>query len=401
MDNETATPAGRLWRGMPAGIWALGFVSMFMDVSSEMIHALLPLYLTVGLGATALAVGVIEGIAEATAAITKVFSGVLSDRIGRRKELAALGYGLAAITKPVFPLAPSLGWLVAARFVDRVGKGIRGAPRDALVADLAPEGRQGAAFGLRQSLDTLGAFLGPLVAIALMGVFAGDFRAVFWVAVAPAFLALGLILFAVHEPPRREGVRTVRNPLSQAELRLLGGDYWAIVAVAAAFTLARFSEAFLILRGSEAGLSPMLAPLVLVGMNAAYALSAWPAGVLSDRMSRPALLIAGLGVLVAADLALARISGLAGVGLGVALWGLHMGLTQGLLAAMVAAAVPAALRGTAFGLFNLITGAAMLLASVLAGWLWQGYGAQATFLAGALFATAAAGGLIPLRRRLG
>ena len=378
------------WRGLPAGIWALGLVSMLMDISSEMIHALLPVYLTVGLGATALAVGVIEGIAEATASITKVFSGALSDRIGRRKELAALGYGLAALTKPVFPLAPTIGWLVAARFVDRVGKGIRGAPRDALVADLAREGRRGAAFGLRQSLDTFGAFLGPMAAIALMWVFANDFRAVFWVAVIPAFLALALILFAVKEPPRPEGLRRVRNPLSRAELRLLGGTYWSVVGLAAVFTLARFSEAFLILKAEESGLSLMLVPLVLVGMNAVYSLSAWPAGILSDRVGPTALLSVGLLVLVIADLVLAFGSGLAALAVGVALWGLHMGLTQGLLSAMVAEAVPSELRGTAFGMFNLITGAALLLASVIAGALWQGFGPQATFLAGAGFASIAA-----------
>ena len=394
--ERTKTP----WRGLPAGIWALGFVSMLMDTSSEMIHALLPVYLTVGLGATALAVGVIEGVAEATAAITKVFSGALSDRIGRRKELAALGYGLAAVTKPVFPLAPAVCWLIAARFIDRVGKGIRGAPRDALVADLAPEGRRGAAFGLRQSLDTLGAFIGPLAAIWLMWVFSNDFRSVFWVAVIPAFLALGLILFAVKEPPRPEGMRPVRNPLAQAELRLLGGTYWAVVAVATVFTLARFSEAFLILRAQQDGLSLMLVPLVLVGMNAVYALSAWPAGVLSDSMSRPLLLMAGLAVLMAADLTLALAPGFLGLGVGVLLWGLHMGLTQGLLSALVAEAVPPELRGTAFGVFNLVTGGALLLASVIAGALWQVYGAQATFLAGAAFALAASIGLIPLRQRL-
>lgn len=400
MTETTATKTASPWRGLPAGIWALGFVSMLMDVSSEMIHALLPVYLTVGLGASALAVGVIEGIAEATAAITKVFSGALSDRIGRRKELAALGYGLAAVTKPIFPLASSLGWVVAARFIDRVGKGIRGAPRDALVADLAPEGRSGAAFGLRQSLDTFGAFLGPLLAIALMWVFANDFRSVFWVAVIPAFLALGLILFAVNEPPRPEGLRKVRNPLARAELRLLGGTYWAVVAVATVFTLARFSEAFLILRAEEVGLSLMLVPLVLVGMNAVYAVSAWPAGVLSDRMSRPVLLMAGLALLIAADLVLALAPGFAGLGLGIALWGLHMGLTQGLLSALVAEAVPAELRGTAFGMFNLVTGGALLLASVIAGALWQGLGSEATFLAGAGFAMVAALGLLPLRARL-
>lgn len=382
------------------GIWALGLVSMLMDVSSEMIHALLPVYLTVGLGATALAVGIIEGIAEATAAITKVFSGALSDRIGRRKELAALGYGLAALTKPVFPLAPSIGWLVTARFIDRVGKGIRGAPRDALVADLAPEGRRGAAFGLRQSLDTMGAFLGPLAAIGLMWLFSDDFRSVFWVAVVPAMLALALILFAVKEPARPASLRQVRNPLSRSELALLGRSYWAVVFVASLFTLARFSEAFLILKAEDAGLSLMMVPLVLVGMNAVYAISAWPAGVLSDAVGRRGLLLIGMALLILADLLLAVTSGLAGLAAGVAIWGLHMGLTQGLLSALVAETVPPELRGTAFGMFNLLTGVAMLVASVLAGALWQGIGAQATFLAGAVFAGLSALGLVSLRARI-
>ncbi|WP_116132026.1 MFS transporter [Tropicimonas sp. IMCC34043] len=389
------------WPRLPAGIWALGFVSMLMDVSSEMIHALLPVYLTVGLGVTVLAVGVIEGIAEATASITKVFSGALSDRIGRRKELAALGYGLAALTKPVFPLAPGIGWLVAARFVDRVGKGIRGAPRDALIADITPAGLRGAAFGLRQSLDTFGAFLGPLAAIALMWLFADDFRSVFWVAVIPAFLALALILFAVHEPARPAGLRKVRNPLSRRELGLLGAVYWWVVAVAALFTLARFSEAFLILRAEVTGVPLMLVPLVFVAMNAVYALSAYPVGALSDRVDRFGLLIAGIVLLIAADLFLALTHGLAGFGIGILLWGLHMGFTQGLIAALVAEAVPPELRGTAFGMFNLVTGVMLLLASVLAGALWQGFGPQATFLAGSVFAAVSILGLLPLRQRLG
>ncbi|GHE00842.1 MFS transporter [Defluviimonas sp. 20V17] len=391
-------PAAR--RGLPAGIWVLGVVSMLMDMSSEMIHAILPIYLTLGLGASALTVGIIEGIAEATAAITKVFSGALSDRIGRRKELAALGYGLAALTKPVFPLAPSIGWLIGARFVDRVGKGIRGAPRDALVSDLAPEGRRGAAFGLRQSLDTVGAFLGPLAAIALLWALSDNFRLVFWGAVPPALLAVVLIVVAVKEPPRRPGLRRIKSPLSRAELRLLGRGYWAVVAVGTLFTLSRFSEAFLILRAEDSGLSVMLVPLVLVGMNAVYAASAWPAGVLSDRIGRLGLLLAGLVALIVADLFLALVPTLAGLSAGVALWGLHMGLTQGLLSALVSETVPAELRGTAFGMFNLVTGIALLAASVLAGALWQDLGAASTFLAGAVFACLAILALPLLHRRL-
>lgn len=398
--SDRRTPEARTWRRLPAGIWALGFVSLLMDVSSEMIHALLPVYLVVGLGATALTVGIIEGIAEATAAITKVFSGALSDRIGKRKELAALGYGLAALTKPVFPLAPSIGWLVAARFIDRVGKGIRGAPRDALVADIAPPELRGAAFGLRQSLDTAGAFIGPLLAIGLMWLFADDFASVFWVAVIPSFAALALILFVVHEPARPAGLRKVRNPLSRRELAGLGAIYWWVVGVAAVFTLARFSEAFLILRAEGMGLSLMFVPLVLVVLNIAYALSAYPVGAVSDRMNRIAILIVGLMLLIAADLVLAFAPGLWGILAGVVLWGLHMGFTQGVLATLVADSAPPELRGTAFGMFNLVTGAALLAASVIAGVLWDALGAQWTFLAGAVFAVLTIGGLIPLHRRL-
>lgn len=387
------------WRGLPLGIWALGLVSMLTDISSEMIHAFLPVYLTTGLGATALAVGLIEGIAEATAAITKVFSGALSDRIGRRKGLTALGYGLSAVSKPVFPLATGIGGLVAARFIDRIGKGVRDAPRDALVADLAPPGRQGAAFGLRQALDKVGAFVGPLAAIGLMWLFAGDFQAVFWVAVIPAFGALALILFAVKEPDRAPDLRPVRNPFARAELRLLGGTYWAVVAVAAVFTLARFSEAFLILKAQQSGLPITLVPLVLVGLNVVYALSAWVIGDMSDRIGRRGLVLVGFVLLIAADLVLAFGPGLVWLGVGVALWGLHMGMTQGLLAALVAESVPAELRGTAFGMFNLATGVAVLLASLIAGALWQGLGATATFGAGAGFAALATLGLLALRRR--
>lgn len=386
---------------IPTGVWALGFVSLLMDVSSEMIHALLPVYLVVVLGASTLAVGFIEGIAEATAAITKVFSGALSDRLGKRKLLAATGYGMAALTKPVFPLAETLGWLIGARFVDRIGKGIRGAPRDALVADIAPPEMRGAAFGLRQALDTVGAFLGPLLAIGLMWLTADNFHLVFWVAVLPAAAAFLLIVLAVREPPRPPSVAPVRAPLSRAELAKLGRAYWWVLAVAAVFTLARFSEAFLILRAQGLGLSLALVPGVLVVMNLVYALAAYPVGVLSDRMDRGRLLALGLMVLIAADLVLAFADGLAAVAAGVVLWGLHMGLTQGLLSTLVADTAPAELRGTAFGMFNLVSGVAMLLASVIAGALWDVIGAEATFLAGAGFAGVALLGLLRLRGRFG
>lgn len=387
-----------LWRRIPPGIWALGFVSMLMDISSEMIHALLPIYMVTVLGTSTLAVGVIEGIAEATAAITKIFSGALSDWLGRRKGLAVLGYGMAAFTKPIFPLAPTLSWLIAARFIDRVGKGVRGAPRDALVADLAPPEIRGAAFGLRQSLDTIGAFVGPLLAILLMLWTANNFQTVFWIAVIPAFLAFGLIAFAVKEPERPPELRKVKSPLSRAELARLGMDYWWVVGIATVFTLARFSEAFLILRAQSVGLPIALVPAVMVLMNVVYAFAAYPAGVLSDRMDRHTILVAGLLLLIVADVVLALSGSIAGIAVGVVLWGLHMGLTQGLLATLVADTAPAELRGTAYGMFNLATGVALLAASVIAGGLWDLVGPRGTFLAGAAFTGCAVAGLVALNQ---
>jgi MFS family permease len=384
---------------MPAGVWVLGFVSLLMDVSSEMVHSLLPLFLVGPLGVSVLAVGFIEGVAEATALIVKVFSGALSDWLGRRKPLAVLGYALGAASKPFFALAGGAGTIVAARFADRVGKGLRGAPRDALLADIAPPDIRGAAFGLRQSLDTVGAFAGPLLAAGLMVLWAGDFRAVFWVAVIPAVLSVALLAFGLREPPRAAGAAVRGNPIRREALAQLPRAFWQVVALGAVFTLARFSEAFLVLRAAQLGVPAAAVPLGRVGMAAVYALSAYPFGWLADRTSHRVLLAGGLLVLVAADTALALATGFAALGLGVALWGLHMGMTQGLLAAMVADTAPAALRGTAFGLFNLASGVAMLLASVLAGALWEVAGAAATFWAGAAFAGAALLALAALRRR--
>jgi len=385
---------------LPAAIWTLGFVSLLMDVSSEMIHSLLPVFLVAGLGASALAVGLIEGAAEATALIVKVFSGALSDFWGRRKPLAVLGYGLGALAKPLFALAAGSGLVLAARLIDRVGKGIRGAPRDALVADLAPPGARGAAFGLRQSLDTVGAVAGPLLAMGLMLAWANDFRAVFWVAAVPGALAVALLLLGVREPARQGG-RAAVSPIHRQQLRRLSGRYWRVVGIGALFTLARFSEAFLILRGGEGGLPLALTPLVLVAMNAVYALAAYPFGRLSDRVRHERLLVLGLVVLIGADAVLAFAGHWSGVGVGVALWGLHLGITQGLLTTMVADAAPEDLRGTAFGFFSLVCGLAMLVASVLAGLLWDSFGSGATFLAGAAFGALAMAALLSGPRRPG
>ncbi len=386
-----APPVGP--REIPAGIWALGFVSLLMDVSSEMIHALLPVYLVTVLGASMTSVGAIEGVAESTASIVKIFSGALSDWLGKRKLLAAIGYGLAALTKPAFPLAQGIDVLIAARFVDRIGKGVRGAPRDALVADIAPPELRGAAFGLRQSLDTVGAFLGPALAIALMWIYANDFKLVFWIAVIPAVLAVALLLVAVKEPARPDAPRELRFPLHSSELKRLGGAFWLVALVAAAFALARFSEAFLILRARDAGLPLALSPLVLVTMNIVYALSAYPAGVLSDARDRLIVLALGLAPLIAADLVLAAPSGPIATAIGIVLWGLHMGLTQGLFATLVADVAAPELRGTAYGVFNLLGGVATLAASLIAGALWDQSGAVMTFRVGAGFAALALVGL--------
>ena len=383
---------------LPTAIWALGGVSLLMDISSEMIHSLLPVFLVVTLGTSVATVGLIEGIAEATAAVAKVFSGVLSDHLRQRKRLAILGYGLAALTKPLFPLANSAATVFAARFLDRIGKGIRGAPRDALVADLTPPAIRGAAYGLRQALDTVGAIGGPLLALVLMGWFAGNIRSVFSVAVVPALLSVLLLVVAVHEPARAAGAAPATNPLRMQALRRMPSAYWAVLGFASLLTLARFSEAFLILRADSLGFAMARVPLVLLMMNLAYALSAYPAGIAADRLSRPALMGVGLLVLIAADLTLAGATGTGMLMGGVALWGLHMGLTQGLLSTLIADTAPVELRGTAFGFFHLATGLATLLASVLAGGLWTTFGAPATFLAGALLTALALPGLLRFAR---
>lgn len=394
-----ALPRTAVRPAIPRTIWVLGFVSLFMDLSSELVHSLLPVLLVGTLGVSVLTVGIIEGIAEATALIVKVFSGAISDFVGRRKGLMLLGYGLAALTKPLFPLATSVETVFVARFLDRIGKGIRGAPRDALVADVAPPAIRGACFGLRQSMDTVGAFLGPALAIVLMIVFGGDITSVLWVAVVPAALCVALIIFGIDEPRHADRPHRFRSPVRLHVLRNFSGAYWGVVAIGALFTLARFSEAFLILRALQTGFTAVWVPLVMVVMALFYMLSAYPAGKWSDRVSRRALLSVGLGLLILADLMLARADSVAMTIVGVALWGLHMGFSQGLLAAMVADTAPPELKGSAFGVFNLVSGLSMLVASVLAGWLWQVYSAAATFYAGAAISVLAL--LLLLFRRSG
>lgn len=393
--KTSPTPAARI----PSGIWILGFVSLLMDLSSEMIHSVLPMFLVGVLGVSVFTVGLIEGVAESTALIVKIFSGALSDYLGKRKGIALVGYALAAVTKPLLALASGAGLVIAARFIDRIGKGIRGAPRDALVADLAPPESRGAAFGLRQSLDTIGALVGPLVAVGLMLLYANDYRIVFWVAVVPAFLAVALLAFGIDEPSVRPGTQRV-NPIRREGLKRLSRSYWWVTGIGALFTLARFSEAFLVLRAQDADIAAAWVPLVLVAMNLVYAASAYPFGRLSDRMNHATLLLLGLLVLIAADLVLAYGQHWPAMLIGVALWGVHMGMTQGLLATMLTASAPADLRGTAFGMFNLLSGIAMLVGSSFAGWLWDRHGAAATFYGGAAFCGLAVGGLAIRWRRI-
>ena len=378
------TSYGSTLRQIPKGIWVLGFVSMLMDISSEMIHSLLPLFMVTTLGSSVFVVGIVEGLAESTALIVKVFSGILSDYIGKRKGLAVLGYSMGAFSKPLFAMANSSGFVLTARLLDRIGKGIRGAPRDALVADIAPPHIRGAAFGLRQSLDTVGAFLGPLLAVGLMLLWANDFRAVFWVAVIPGMLAVALLVFGIREPEHTKSEKRI-NPISRENLKRLSKPYWWVVAIGAIFMLARFSEAFLVLRGLQAGIPIALSPLVMVAMNVIYAVSAYPFGKLSDRVQHTLLLAFGLIVLIIADLVLANSHHWSAILAGVTLWGIHMGMTQGLLAAMVADTAPADLRGTAYGFFNLMSGITLLIASGLAGYIWDQFGAATTFYIGAAF----------------
>lgn len=392
-------PKNRRRRRIPRGVWALGLVSLFMDISSEMVHSLLPVFFVSVIGLSYTSVGLIEGTAQAIALITRIFSGVLSDMLGKRKPLALLGYGLAALTKPVFALASSAPLVVSARFMDRVGKGIRGAPRDALIADITPEAVRGASYGIRQSLDSVGAFVGPGLALLLMALLANDIRGVFWFAVIPATLAVLILWFGVREPARPADTPKARLPLSRQEIGKLGSAYWTTVAVGAVLMLAGFSEAFLVLRAQDLGLSLTLIPLVFIVMNVVYALAAYPAGVCSDRWGRPGLIVAGFIVLIAADLVLATANGLPAVMTGIVLWGLYMGLTQGVLTALIADTAPPELRGTAFGLFNLVSGLSLLMASALAGWLWDQYGAPAPFFASAGIAAAAlAAWLLRVRR---
>lgn len=367
---------------IPATVWMLGLVSLLMDVSSEMVQSLLPLYLATGLGASALAIGLVEGLSGAIAAGTKFLSGLVADWTRRAKPLAVLGYGLAALSRPIFPLAGTVDQILLAKAADRIGKGIRAAPRDALVAAASPPAIRGASFGLRKSLDTVGGFLGPMVAVAAMILMAGNIAAVFWLAAVPAALAVLVLIFGVHEPAGDRAAKPDAFRLGQA-LRL-NRAVWAVIGLAGLIMLARFSEAFVLLKSLEAGFAPTWVPLAMVVMHAVYGLAAYPVGRLSDRIGTAGLLLWSLGFLVMAHLILAFAGSPGAYLLGTVFWGLHMGFSQGLLGAMIAGATPDRLRGTAFGTFNLVTGAVVLVGNTAAGWFWQGMGSDMPFLVGAV-----------------
>ena len=371
-------PKSTLFANIPRQVWALGWVSLFTDISSEAIISVLPLFLTTTLGASVTTVGLIEGIAEATASVLKVFSGAISDYWGQRKSLAVLGYGLSTFVKPLFAIASSPSWVLLARFADRAGKGIRAAPRDALVADVTDASNRGAAYGLRQSLDTIGALLGPLLAMVVLDRSPQNFRLVFWLAVIPGIIAVMFLVFGVKEPRQQQNQQRV-NPLNRSALSSLGSNYWWLLLAVLIFNLGNSSDAFLLLKAQQVGIPAAFIPLTLVVQNLTYALFAYPLGRLSDRISRRQLLIGGwlIYALVYGGLALVdRAPQFWGL---LAVYGVHLAMTQGTITALVADLVPANLRGTAFGFLNLAVGVALFPASLLAGLLWQQLGSGVAF----------------------
>ena len=371
-------PKPKLFPNIPRQVWALGWVSLFTDISSEAIISVLPLFLTTTLGASVTTVGLIEGIAEATASILKVFSGAISDYWGQRKSLAVLGYGLSTFVKPLFAIASSPSWVLLARFADRTGKGIRAAPRDALVADVTDASNRGAAYGLRQSLDTVGALLGPLLAMIVLDRSPQNFRLVFWLAVIPGMIAVMFLVFGVTEPRQQQNQQRV-NPLNRSALSSLGSNYWWLLLAVLIFNLGNSSDAFLLLKAQQVGIPAAFIPLTLVVQNLTYALFAYPLGRLSDRISRRQLLISGWLIYALVYGGLALVDRAPQFWILLAVYGVHLAMTQGTITALVADLVPANLRGTAFGFLNLAVGLALFPASLLAGLLWQQFGAGVAF----------------------
>ena len=398
--DKESPGARRGWRGLPRNVWILGLTSFFTDVSSEMLINLLPLYLANVLGAGTAVIGLIEGLAESVASLLKVVSGWLSDRLGRRKWLTVVGYGLSTLVKPFLYLAASWSSVLSVRLADRVGKGIRTAPRDALIADSIDESQRGLSFGLHRAMDTAGAFVGLLIAAGVIWAMQASggileratFQTVVLVSIVPAVLAVLILAYGVREVPRRGAASEAPS------LALKGFDtrFRGFLLILIIFTLGNSSDAFLILRAQERGLSVLAVMGALLSLNLVYTLVSGPAGALSDRIGRRRVIVGGWLLYGMVYLGFA----VAGAGWQVwllyALYGLYYGVTEGAARALVADIVDPAQRGTAYGLFNAVVGVTALPASLIAGLLWrglgpwQGFGASAPFLFGAGLSLAAA-----------
>ncbi len=365
-------------------VWILGLVSLFTDFGTKAIQSILPLFLVSVLGANVSIIGLIEGIAESTASILKLFSGALSDYWGRRKELAILGYGLSTAIIPLFALANSPLWVLVARFGDRLGKGIRVAPRNALVADVTPIEQRGAAYGLRQTLDTIGAFSGPLVATIILLISGQNFRLVFWVALVSGIISVCLLVKGIRETPSS---KEKRSKLIQWDtFQQLGRNYWVLVLAATLFNLGHFSDAFLLLKAQHIGIANAWIPLSMIVMNFSYMLSAYPLGLLSDRMGRKQLLVVAFWLFSLVYLGFAWVQQPQQIWGLFALYGVYLGMSQGILLALVADVTPSELRGTGFGVINLVIGIILLPANLLAGFVWETANPQIPFLLGSFLA---------------
>ena len=375
-------------RRLPRQVAILGVISLLTAMSSAMVYGLLPVFLVKVLGASTASVGVIEGIAEAMMSLARIFSGRASDWMGRRKPLVLLGYAVSAVNKVMFPLAGTVSIVFAARVIDRIGKGLRDAPRDAFMTDVTPAKVRGSGFGLRLAFYTTGFVIGPLAAMEVMQLSGDNFRLVFWLAVIPAVLAIIILIFGITE---HASTKFVPRPLllRRSEFALFTGAFWWAIAVASLLSLARFSYAFLILKAYGIGVDAAYVPIVLVLMHLVYAAAAYPFGVLADHMDRRLQLGIGAAILIAADmvLATANVGWMAAIGAG--LWGLQMAATQGLLSASVADAAPEELRGTAFGIYDMSVGLATFVASAAAGALWMVGGSPLAFGFSGLIAAAA------------
>jgi MFS family permease len=384
-DKSPLVESGRGWP-LSRNVWVAGWVSFFMDVSSEMVYPLVPLFLSSTLGVSKSVVGLIEGIAEATASLLKLFSGVIADRFGKNKLLMGFGYGISTASRPILALASGWGMVFLARFTDRAGKGIRTAPRDAIIAASTPPGQLGLAFGFHRALDTAGAVVGPAVALAILAVWAADFRLVFWLSVVPGVLAVALIVWFIEADGR---VRPAQAALAWS-LRGFDDRFWEFLLVIGLFSLGNSSNAFLILKAEQVGTSPAWISGIYVGYNALYALMSVPGGLLADRVGMRRMIIVGLGLFAAVYAGIALASTPQQIAALFLCYGIYMGLTEGVQRAYLATLAPKERTATAFGLYHMVVGIAILPASLFAGVLWDTVGPAAPFLFGAGMAALAA-----------